>query len=184
MCQPNEFEIELLESDAELITRYKEGEQQVANVLFLRYNKKLLEFLLHTTHNHHDAEELCQETLKDAFISLDKFIDRGFGIKPWLFKIAVHKRNKYYKVLCKHRHISLDLIPETPCDSPKSSDIFIDKADLSMLQEKHRQVLVFYYYDNLTFEQISKKMQVSITKAFHLRNEGIDFLRHIANNRP
>jgi RNA polymerase sigma-70 factor (ECF subfamily) len=180
MCQPKESDIELLESDADLISRWCErSDRQAASVLVSRYEKSLFGLMSYATHDRHVAEELCQETWMDVFKSLDKFIDRGFGIKPWIFKIAVNKMNRYYKLLGKHRHIPLDLLPEIPYDGLRSSGIVIDKADLSMLPEELRQVLTLYFYDNLTFEQISQRIQVPLTTAFKRFNKGKEYLRRI-----
>src|ERR1700730_7267696 len=75
--------------DADLLRRFHAGEESALDLLFDRYETPLYQFLLGMLRDHHQAEDVLQETFLRALERLD-------GVDPdhlrgWLFTVAYHQ---------------------------------------------------------------------------------------------
>jgi RNA polymerase sigma-70 factor (ECF subfamily) len=70
-----------------LAERSKAGCLESFEQLVARYESPIFNFLRQFTGNHHDAEDLTQETFVKAYRSLHRF-DSSFSFAAWLFTIA------------------------------------------------------------------------------------------------
>jgi RNA polymerase sigma-70 factor (ECF subfamily) len=76
-------------SDARLVERAREGDEDAFAALVARYERKLLRVLTRLVHDHELARDLAQETFWRVYSRLDRFdTSRRFG--PWLFRVAVN----------------------------------------------------------------------------------------------
>ena len=73
--------------DSELVDRAAHGEVDAYNVLVSRWEKKLYNYLLRTTGNREDAQDLAQEAFLKAYRSLARLGDAE-KFPQWLFRIA------------------------------------------------------------------------------------------------
>ena len=73
--------------EAELIGRAQRGDSSAMGELIDAHKDRLHPFIWRMVRNHHDAEELCQETFLKAFAALDSF-NRRYRFSTWLFTIA------------------------------------------------------------------------------------------------
>lgn len=97
------------DSDAALVTRAREGDQDAFRVLVERHSTRLFQLAFRMTGNEQDAEDTVQETFLRAHKQLGRFESRaGFG--TWLHRIAAN--------------CSLDLLRKR-----KRQDESIDAAD-------------------------------------------------------
>src|SRR5215467_2053759 len=71
----------------ELAERSKAGCLDAFEQLVLRYETRIFNFFRQFTGNHHDAEDLTQETFLKAHRSLHRY-NSSFLFAPWLFTIA------------------------------------------------------------------------------------------------
>src|ERR1700730_17088836 len=76
-------------SDAELLSRFRAGDNAALEVLFERHETPLYCFLLGVLRDSHQAEDALQETFVRALERLD-------GVDPehlrgWLFTVAYHQ---------------------------------------------------------------------------------------------
>jgi RNA polymerase sigma-70 factor, ECF subfamily len=77
------------DSDAALVTRAREGDQDAFRVLVERHSTRLFQLAFRMTGNEHDAEDAVQETFLRAYKQLGRFESRsGFG--TWLHRIAAN----------------------------------------------------------------------------------------------
>src|SRR2546426_6322801 len=77
------------DSDAALVKRAREGDQDAFRVLVERHSVKLFQLIYRMIGNEQDAEDMVQETFLRAYKQLDRFESRaGFG--TWLHRIAVN----------------------------------------------------------------------------------------------
>jgi RNA polymerase sigma-70 factor (ECF subfamily) len=72
-------------SDAELIQRWKKGDERAAALLVARHSTALARFASSTGADH-DIEELVQDTFVRAFASIDSFRGES-SLRTWLFTI-------------------------------------------------------------------------------------------------
>ena len=77
------------ESDAALVTRAREGDQDAFRLLVERHSVRLFQLAFRMTGNEQDAEDLVQETFLRAYKQLNRFQSRA-GLGTWLYRIAAN----------------------------------------------------------------------------------------------
>jgi len=77
------------ESDAALVTRAREGDQDAFRVLVERHSQALFRLAYRVTGNEHDAEDMVQETFLRACRQLGRFESRS-SFRTWLHRIAAN----------------------------------------------------------------------------------------------
>ncbi len=77
------------ESDAALVTRAREGDQDAFRLLVERHSLRLFQLAFRMTGNEQDAEDLVQETFLRAYKQLNRFQSRA-GLGTWLYRIATN----------------------------------------------------------------------------------------------
>lgn len=98
-----------LQTDENLVEDFKSGSVDAMEKIVARYENPIFTFGLKMCGQHHDAEDIMQETFLSAFRYLDGF--RGeTKLKNWLFKIAARAcLKKRRKKKCEpDRELSLD----------------------------------------------------------------------------
>ena len=73
--------------EGELIGRAQRGDPGSMRDLIDAQKDRLHAFVWRMVRNHHDAEELCQDTFLKAFAALDSF-NKRYRFSTWLFTIA------------------------------------------------------------------------------------------------
>src|SRR5690349_2352640 len=77
-------------TDPEIIDKILAGEVAWFEVLIRRYNPLLYKIARNYGFNHHDAEDLMQETYASLYQNLRQF-ERKAAFKTWLSKIIIHR---------------------------------------------------------------------------------------------
>src|SRR5215213_7985998 len=86
-------------SDEELIEKINHGETALFEILIRRYNPLIYKIARTYGLNHHDAEDMMQETHFAAYTQLKSF-RKDASYKTWLTKIMLNKC--YHKVNYGH----------------------------------------------------------------------------------
>lgn len=111
----------------------------------------------------HDAQDIIQDVCLAATIQFDSLKNLS-AFKAWLIGIAVHKCNDYYRNKRNHLSVSLDSVPESVlrigrCGYTEHRGV---RDTLDELGEKERQILLLYYYNNLSQEEIAAHLSIPI----------------------
>lgn len=131
--------------------------------------------------NREDAEEVTQDTFMRAQMGMGSF--RGdCSMSTWLHRIATNlARNKYWYWWRRKRDVSMsmdaplndesnstlaDIIPSdalTPIDSAESSEFseILPRA-ISKLEDKYAEVLILRSQYDMSYEEISKKLNITV----------------------
>lgn len=103
-----------------------------------------------------DAEDAVGQAVLQAWQSLDKLRDKS-AVRPWLMKIAVNcayaQRRKQGKV------VYLDDLPQEPAASKPPPNGGLWEAVCALPLER-RAVVVLFYYEDMTVEEIAKVLHV------------------------
>ena len=95
----------MIPTDAELVRRARNDEMTAYQQLVDRYKKRVYFTALGVVGNHHDAEDVLQESLLTALRSLSRLRHpEGFG--SWLLRIAFNRAIDYCRK--KRREVSPD----------------------------------------------------------------------------
>ena len=107
------------------------------------------------------AKDAVQETFLKAYRGLPSF--RGkCSEKTWLMRIAVNVcrdmlRSSWFRTI--DRRVSLEQLPE-PVFHPVEEDQFLMESILT-LPLKQREVVLLYYYHNMTVKEIAEALNIS-----------------------
>lgn len=118
--------------DRLLVERFKSGDASAFDEIYRRYHKVLLREAFRFVKNHHDAQDMAQRALMNAYRGLGSFRGEA-ALKTWLFWIV---RNlcinllKHYKY--KRRHVTTSF--EEPIGASENvtlSDVIPSEASTS-----------------------------------------------------
>jgi RNA polymerase sigma-70 factor (ECF subfamily) len=156
-------------SDEELLLEYAQGRHEAFDELAQRHLKGVYSFVLRFVGDTHEAEDVAQETFVKAWRALARYDAAKSSFKTWMLRIA---RNTAIDHLRKKRHIPFseiekdneNLLSETVADTGELPDELLAKADdsralaraLAELSPKHRDILLLYYTNDLTFDEVGE----------------------------
>ncbi len=178
------------ETDEEIIRLYKSGEKEVFKVLIDRYATHLYNFTARLG-NKNDAPDIVQEVFIKVWKNIRRFDPKKASFKTWIFTIAKNsatdflrkKRNVLFSDLEGEREVdSISFAEniqseEVPVDEAlqKVQDKMADKEFLDTILEKlpadYRAVLLLYYQEEMTFDDIGKVLNkpLNTVKSQHRR---------------
>ncbi|MDX2163108.1 MAG: sigma-70 family RNA polymerase sigma factor [bacterium] len=159
MLEPTEVEA--------LIARCLSGEQTGFAVLYDTFAPGVVRLCYSLLLNHHDAEDVAQETFVYAFKNLRRYDPRLSAFKTWLFTIAICRCRNMYR---RSRPQSVDLssllqheLPAPRSETPEaafartSAKEALEKALLN-LSPRLREAVVLRYGHGLTYREIADIM--------------------------
>lgn len=167
--------------DRLLVDRFKGGDQSAFDEMVTRYWDRIYSMVNQLLRNSQDAEEVTQDAFIRAHRGLVNFRGES-AFSTWLYQIATNlARNRYWYWWRRKRDqsVSIDapfgadndmtlaeVIPaevETPDDITVTQE-FIDRIGVGMqrLSAKHREILVLRNVKNMSYEEISAVLGISI----------------------
>lgn len=171
------FTTEKAKRDALLIKDALENGNQRAYSELLRYYRDPLYFtLLKMMKNPSDAEDLTIEAFGKAFKNLEKY-SPDFAFSTWLFRIAVNNcidymRRKNNSPQCVDEDF---VVFENNCDKRdiyaqfSQEDHYMEKERVRMmhlavnqLRPKYKTLIELRYFQELSYEEISKELNISM----------------------
>jgi RNA polymerase sigma-70 factor (ECF subfamily) len=180
-------------NDEDLISAYLGGEEPAFAELTGRHLGGVYSFIARFVGNAEEADDITQETFLKAWKSLKKYDSRTSKFKTWLLRIA---RNSAIDFLRKKKHIpfsqfeteeGVNILTETVPDTEELPDALLIKLEdaeelhktLEKLPPKAREILLLYYTNDLTFEDIGEMLgePTNTVKSRHRR--AIQLLRKI-----
>ncbi len=165
-------------TDAELVSRYLEGERFAFHELVGRYQERLLNFIYRTIGDRDRAEDLVQETFIRVYRHLHRF-DQSKKFSTWVYTIAgnlakneLRNRSRNPLVLFQtikknwdadHRPLEWEDNTYRPDDLYRKRHLrdVIENA-VAALPEHHRIVFVLREMQGRTYEEISEITGVNL----------------------
>ena len=151
-------------SDGEIMTLYRSGKREEAfNALVDSYKERLYWHIRRLTCSHEDADDLLQETFVKIWTSLDSFREES-RLYTWVYRIATNETLNFLRKK-KVRSMLAFAAPldETLCKKIDDDPYFngnevqrhLHKA-IQKLPPKQRTVFLLRYFDNLSYDDISR----------------------------
>ncbi len=155
-----------LQSDERLIAMTRNGQHAAFEVLFSRYQSRLLAFCRHMLSSREDAEDVLQEVFTAAFNAV-LADEREINVRPWLYRIA---RNRSLNHLRRASAIGVDSMDVHYADNGLSTGERVLKresfrqllSDVKELPETQRTALLLREIDALSYEQIADAMETTV----------------------
>ncbi len=111
----------------------------------------------------HLAEDAVQETFLKAYRSMGRFRNDS-SERTWLTRIAVNTcrdlmRSRWFRHIDRSVRIEDLSEPEAPAD-PEDTGLY---ETILQLPAKQREVVLLYFYQNMTMQEISDILQISVS---------------------
>lgn len=154
-------------TDAELIRRFRRGDDEALEALLSRHRDALYRFCRHLVSNREDAEDICQESLARAVARVDT-LESESAFRSWLFRIA---RNLSIDAFRNRRRTcplpDEEVIPpplhvQGPQDQVETGEEYQTVAEaLTRLAQSHQKVLMMREVEGLSYADIAERLDVS-----------------------
>ncbi len=162
------------DDDSELARKVQQGDRDAFETLLSRYERLIFAFVFHFFHD----PTLCQDLTQETFLRAWRFIG-SFRLEDkfstWLYSISKNLCIDELRRLQKGSTVDIESIdPElfsTDSDGsgdPMRSAVLAQEGDvlrrmIAHLPEKYRTCIILFYFNELSYEEISEVMKVSLT---------------------
>ena len=160
-------------SDEELVCAIQEGDIFAFEVLVRRYQQKLYYFVGKYIRDEQASQDVVQESFISFYRAIDR-VDRSRKISSYLYSVVRNAAISYLRTTKKR--ISLDAIAELESGFTMEEE-YIRNEDseeirqvMKTLDPKYSSVLRLYYFDELSYEEMSNVLHIPInTVRTHLK---------------
>lgn len=156
--KPDRDILELLETDI----------NKGFSLIVERYSTKLYWHIRRLVILHEDADDALQNTFLNAWRKIENFRNES-SLYTWLYAIATNEALTLINKRARNSAISLDNLGSYFANSREGSTWFdADEAQTKLqnailqLPEKQRIVFNLKYYDDMTYEDMSKVLKTSV----------------------
>jgi len=153
-----------------LIEQARRGDRSALRQIVDLHKDRLFAFIWRMVRNHHDAEELCQDTFLKAFASLDTFSTR-YRFSTWLFTIGYRVcLNRLRRKRPMTTELDFTLLPQqdesTPQDLFESEEAQRLRADIwsavDQLTPPQRASVLLFYRHEMSCQEVSGVMELPL----------------------
>lgn len=174
-------------TDEQLLQQFKAGDDHVFYILFRRYEKPIIGYLFGMTGNLEQSKDVSQETFLKLINKPPKFYFGG-SLKSWLFRSA---RNHMIDILRREaKQTAIDDIVEpddcllNPHEKLSLSEDFAElNSVVEQLDDKYREVVVLYYFSEMTYKDIAKVMGIPIGTALWRMRKAISMMQELYESK-
>lgn len=149
-------EIKFTEED---FKKLKTGDKDSFDLLYQGYYLVLYRTALLILGNKEDAEDVLQDTFVSIYKNAKTLSDFE-KLRPWIFSIL--KNTSYTRYKKRKREFPDEFVLDKAEESPTyiGEDAFAERSEiqdaLMNLKEKEREVLVLYYYNDFSIEEVAR----------------------------
>lgn len=165
-----------------VVLALEKGDQKAYAELLQRYRESVFFMMLKMCNNKDDAEDLTIEAFGRAFKKLDQYSPE-FAFSTWLFKIASNNAIDFIRKKKQKYSISLDNNRSSNSENSEYSDhsanikaqsldpeeSFIKKQKIESvrilvdnLKPKYKEMIELFYFQEMSHDEISKKLNLPI----------------------
>lgn len=160
------------QSDLMLANAAKNGDETAFELLISRYQNSMRHFIYPYCSIQQDIDDICQEALKKAYLSIDQFKEE-YAFSTWLFSIAKNaaidhyrKNNNQWGITINEPDDELHEIPDivgTPEESMIGSQTY-DKLinAIDNLPPLYKEVAKLRFVNEYAYEEISAQLNLPI----------------------
>ena len=162
-----------MKTDGELVRQVLQGQRTAEGELVRRWSARILAFCHARVGNHHAAEDLAQESLLRGLRSL-KTLQAPELFGTWLCGIAVRVCLDWRKAK-QSSQVPFTVLEangqshEFTAAAHDSAEAQVDRQDdvrrlleeVESLSEPHREILMLYYYQDVTYRELAAMLGVS-----------------------
>jgi RNA polymerase sigma-70 factor (ECF subfamily) len=155
--------------ERDLIEQIKGGDADAYMDLVGAYRTRLFRKACSILNDAEDAEDALQEALLTAYRALPRFRGES-GIYTWLYRIVVNKCRDHLRSRKSGSEESLELYQPLLSDDRVAVEKNVELSDdagyliekVNGLERKYRQILLYRYYEDFSYEEIANLLHVNI----------------------
>ncbi|HAM38590.1 MAG: hypothetical protein A2474_08425 [Elusimicrobia bacterium RIFOXYC2_FULL_34_12] len=165
--------------DKDIILKIKSGDKSAFNEILDKYEKPLINYLYKFLNSQQDAEDIAQLTFIKIYNLIEKFKPTD-NFSSYLYKVATNlalnlqRRKKIIKIFSLDwtQHTEKDDIPNQHPDlKQKDSQQILEEKEtvkkvkkaISELPPLQKSALILSFYENKSYQEISKILKKSIS---------------------
>jgi RNA polymerase sigma-70 factor (ECF subfamily) len=167
-------------TDAELLSRYADGEEAAFREIVSRYKNSLYAFLRQFLNRQDLVEDVFQETFVQLFTSRESF-DTSRPLRPWLFTIAANKAKDALRkwqrtpavpigTMANSQELSFDdMLNAISSDSTmpyeqleKNETALRVERIIADMPENLREILILAYFNKFSYKQMANILSIPI----------------------
>lgn len=163
----------MLKTDGELVRQVLQGERTACDDLVRRWSARILAFCHARVGNHHAAEDLAQESLLRGLRGL-KTLQSPEQFGTWLCGIALRVCLDWRKAK-QSSQVPFTVLEagsrhsELAATAQDGAEAHVDQMDdvrrlleeVESLSETHREILMLYYYQDVTYRELAEMLGIS-----------------------
>ena len=162
------------ESDLELLEKVRSGDTAAYGELVNRHAGVVSGVVSRMVDDRDDVDDVVSQVFVKAYRSLASFRGRC-AFSTWLYRIAANTSISYRSARARHRHISVDdpdtgiaaALESPDADNPqnaaeRSQMRAAVRTAVNALPEKHRVVVVLYYFQSMPCQEIAAILGCSV----------------------
>jgi RNA polymerase sigma-70 factor (ECF subfamily) len=174
-------------TDEEIAKKVQLGDKESFNLLVNRYEIKLKRYGRKFLSDQRDIEEIIQEVFIKAYTNIQSF-NALKKFSPWIYRIAHNEFVNKIKKKKKNPLLYFDLDTFIPYFiSKETSDKMMEKKEiqeiinksLDKLDFKYREPLILYYFENLSYKDISEIMHIPVSTVGIRIKRGKDLVKYL-----
>ncbi|MDF2557064.1 MAG: polymerase sigma70 factor [Bacillales bacterium] len=154
-------------SDEQLIQKIADGENILFRELISRYQSKVYAVAFKVANHPKDAEDVAQEVFIQIFRSLSQFKgDSAFS--TWIYRITMNKALDLKRKQSRSPSFEFDVPIEIPTHRTPETELLqkeeqeLARRYLDQLAENYREVVVLYYFHQLSYTEIATRLDIAI----------------------
>lgn len=158
--------------DNELVKRALKGDGRAFELIVRKYQKQLYFTIRKIVSSHEDTDDILQETFIKAYHRLDTY-KAEYPFYPWLHRIAVNTAINHYKKYGTREESSLNGMIDAGNPFPsnqRNPHHQVEQAELNELVKsaleklpfEQKMVFILRTSEELTYEEISDRLNISI----------------------
>ena len=136
--------------------------------IYDKYVKKIYRFVLLKVNSTEIAEDLTSEVFMRGWQSFKANCDKIENIQAFLYQIARNLLADHYRETTKAQFVSVEYAPPLPDQKQDLEEMSFIKSDLERVKaalvninDDYREVIVWYYLDELKVPEIAKILDKS-----------------------
>jgi RNA polymerase sigma-70 factor (ECF subfamily) len=167
-------------TDAELLARFADGDEDAFREIVNRYKNGLYAFLKQFLNQQDMVEDAFQETFLQLFTSRESF-DTSRPLRPWLFTIAANKAKDALRkrqrtaatpigTIADSQEMSFDEVLNAltadntmPYEQLQESELSQQVGQvIADMPENLREILILAYFNKFSYKQMAKILSIPI----------------------
>ena len=173
----------------ELASRAIEGDRRAYGRIFRECHEEIYDYIIRKVGNRNDAEDITMQVFAKGLKAISGYEERGFSIRPWLYKIA---HNSVVDHLRVQKHVlDIDDVISELVDETNIAEEMLTREDLESVYREiynlpaaQSEVLVLRFMKDLSISETAMILDKKEVTVRALQFKGVNNLRQKLKEQP